>query len=109
MRSVGSHLSVLHLLDLLDDEVGELGAILGWDEASPANDQIIDLHEPILTKLVLIELDLHLEEVVAGRMLQVVADDVAQLQAVLQGLLGLELRVVAHAKLPEVEADVAVE
>ena len=42
-------------------------------------------------------------------MLQVIADDVAELRAVLQRLLGLELRVIVRAKLSEVKVDVAIE
>ena len=109
MGSFGSRLSAPHLINFLDYEVSELSRILGWDMASLADDQIVDLHEPILTKLIHIELNLHLKKVVAGRMLQIVADDVAEFQAVLQRLLGFELRVIVHAKLSKVKADVTIE
>ena len=102
-------LSALHLIYLLNDEVSELGRILGWDLTSLAHNQVVDLHEPILSELIHIELDLHLKKVIACRILQIEADDVAEFQAVLQRLLGFELRVVVHAELTEVKVDVAIE
>ena len=49
-------------------------------------EQIVNIHEPDLAKLILIEVDLHLEQVIPVRILEIEPDYVAHLQAKLQRL-----------------------
>ena len=66
------------------------------------------MHKPNLTKFVLVEIDLHFEEVKSVQVLQVIAHYMAHLDAVLEGLLLLQDFVI-RAELLEVEYHFSVE
>jgi len=55
----------------------DLGALLSWDVSTFSDEEFIDLHEPYLAKLVLVEVYLHLHQVVTVDVLEVKANDVA--------------------------------
>ena len=108
LSSLLSFFMFLHLLHLQKDVVRQLCAIVRRYMSALSDEEMINVHQPDLAELVLIEVHFHLEQIEAMGTFQVEADDVAHLEAVLQRL-GLLQELVVLAELPEVKLDVTVE
>lgn len=98
----------MQLLHAGEDVVSDLGTFIGRDKSTFSNKEIINLHEPYLAELVLVEVYFHLHEIVSVGVLEVKADNVAHFDAVLERALLFELLVVV-SKLVKVELYLSIE
>lgn len=94
---------LVDLLHVIEDVVSQLSAVVVWHMPPLPHIQLSCVHQPDLSKLILIEIDLHFQEVVSMAMLKIKAHNMAHFETVNLRLFFLELIVVV-AKLAIVKA-----